>query len=69
MPLVSIGMDKEDIVWQVIVVIDNESDFALALSPLVASRQSVQSAYVKYTIDSRPLFFGTVSSAVGSSTA
>ena len=66
MPLVSIGMDKEDIVWQVIVVIYNESDFALAL---VASRQSVQSTYVKYAIDSRPLFFGTVSSAVGSSTA
>jgi hypothetical protein len=66
MPLVSVWVDEKDVVGEVVVVVDYK-----AVSPVsIKSEHTFQEpTYLKYTIDSRPLFVGTVSGAVWSSTA
>ena len=66
MPLVAVGMDEKYIVRKGIVVVNYVSTPALHVSARASEGRG--GTCVRYTMLSLPLFFGTVSGALGSST-
>jgi hypothetical protein len=66
-PLVAVGVDEEDVVGEGVVVVYDVSINSTLASPKPPF-SSCAETYVKYTMLSLPLFFGTVSGASASST-